>query len=218
MTALLPIHVAGGLVALAAGAVALSAAKGAKLHRQSGKVFVVAMAVMALSAIVAGLLRGQRFNAAQGALAFYLVATGILAVSGTGPRLRWAAAGAMLLALLVGAYDFSLGLEALQRPRRSIDGVPAAAIFLFGSIAILATLADLRMLLGPALAPHRRIARHLWRMCFALWIATASFFLGQAKMIPEPLRIKPLLAAPVLIVMGLMIYWLVRVLRRRRWA
>lgn len=182
------------------------------------QVFVIAMLVMACSAVFAGLLRGQRFNAAQGALAFYLVTTGMLTVSGSGPRLRWAAGGAMLLALLVGAYDFSLGLEALRRPRRSIDCVPAVAIFLFGSIASMAALADLRMLLAQALAPHQRIARHLWRMCFALWIAAASFFLGQAKMLPAPLRIMPQLAIPVLLVMGLMIYWLVRVMRRRRWA
>src|SRR5688572_14274691 len=39
----------------------------------------------------------------------------------------------------------------------------------------------------------RRVARHLWRMCFALFVATGSFFLGQMKFIPEPVRIVPLL-------------------------
>ncbi len=55
-------------------------------------------------------------------------------------------------------------------------------------------------------------------MCFALWIATASFFLGQAKMIPAPLRIKPMLALPVLLVLGMVFYWMVRVRRRMGWA
>jgi len=52
--------------------------------------------------------------------------------------------------------------------------------------------------------------RHLWRMCFALFIATGSFFLGQAKVFPEELRIFPILAAPVLLVLLAMVYWWVR--------
>jgi hypothetical protein len=55
----------------------------------------------------------------------------------------------------------------------------------------------------------RRLARHVWRMCFAMFIATASFFLGQAKVIPKPLRIMPLLWIPVLVVLAMMLYWLV---------
>ena len=61
----------------------------------------------------------------------------------------------------------------------------------------------------------RRLARHLWRMCFALFIAAASFFLGQADEFPEPLRIPALLALPVLAVLLAMLYWLWRVRIRR---
>jgi hypothetical protein len=53
---------------------------------------------------------------------------------------------------------------------------------------------------------------HLWHTCFALWIAAASFFLGQSDVFPEPLRIMTLLCIPVLFVLLLMFYWLVRVL------
>jgi len=34
-------------------------------------------------------------------------------------------------------------------------------------------------------------------MCFSLWIAAASFFLGQADEFPEQLRVPALLAIPV---------------------
>ncbi|HEY8796026.1 MAG TPA: hypothetical protein VIM15_13895 [Gemmatimonadaceae bacterium] len=61
-----------------------------------------------------------------------------------------------------------------------------------------------------------RLARHLWRMCFALFIATMSFFLGQAKVIPKPIRIPALLALPVLAVLLTMLYWLWRVRVKRR--
>jgi hypothetical protein len=57
----------------------------------------------------------------------------------------------------------------------------------------------------------RRIARHLWRMCFALFIAAGSFFLGQAQVFPEPIRKSGLLPIPVLLVLLLMFFWLVRV-------
>jgi hypothetical protein len=42
-----------------------------------------------------------------------------------------------------------------------------------------------------------------------------SFFFGQAKVIPEPLRIIPLLAVPVLAVLVIMVYWLWRVQHKR---
>lgn len=61
-----------------------------------------------------------------------------------------------------------------------------------------------------------RSARHLWRMCVAMFIATGSFFLGQAKVFPEEYRIVPLLAVPMIVVLVVMIYWWARVLRGRR--
>ena len=72
------------------------------------------------------------------------------------------------------------------------------------------------MLRARALHGWRRIARHLWRMCFALFIASASFFLGQAKVIPAPLRVYPVLIVLALLPLVLMLYWLVRVRRTPR--
>jgi hypothetical protein len=47
-------------------------------------------------------------------------------------------------------------------------------------------------------------------MCFALFFAAGSFFLGQAEVFPEPLRRSGLLAVPVVLVLALMFYWLAR--------
>jgi cobalamin synthase len=63
--------------------------------------------------------------------------------------------------------------------------------------------------------PTYLVARHLWRMCFALFVAALSFFIGQAKVIPKPIRIYPLLALPVPAVLVTMFYWLWRVRFRR---
>jgi hypothetical protein len=52
-------------------------------------------------------------------------------------------------------------------------------------------------------------------MCWSLWIAAGSFFFGQAKVIPKPIRIPALLALPVLLIFVVMFYWLWRVRIRR---
>lgn len=62
----------------------------------------------------------------------------------------------------------------------------------------------------------QRIMRHLWRMCFALFVATGSFFLGQAKFIPKPIRIGPVLTTMAVLPLLAMIYWLVRPRRQLR--
>jgi hypothetical protein len=49
-------------------------------------------------------------------------------------------------------------------------------------------------------------------MCFALFLAAISLFIGQSQAFPEPLRNSGLLPIPVLLVLLLMFYWLVRVL------
>ena len=80
---------------------------------------------------------------------------------------------------------------------------------------VLASVGDVRMLRSGRLLGASRLARHLWRMSFALFIAALSFLAGQAKVIPEPIRIPALLALPVLAVLATMLYWLWRVRIRR---
>ena len=65
---------------------------------------------------------------------------------------------------------------------------------------------------------HRRSGRHLWRMCFALFIAAGSFFSIRervATILPEPFTTAPMRALPILLVFGAMFYWLWRVRGRR---
>jgi uncharacterized membrane protein len=208
---LLPLHIAAGSVAIVAGFVAIFALKGAKLHRGSGMIFVYAMVILSLTGAMIAALKGGRISAAQGVLTFYLVTTALLTVRHRVRQSPWIDTGAMLLALTVGLYETSLAVEALNRPKHSLDGVPVGMIFLFATVALAAALGDIRMMLGRRLEGAPRIARHLWRMCFALFIASGSFFLGQARVIPTPIRIYPLLAIPALLPLVLLLYWLARV-------
>ncbi len=81
---------------------------------------------------------------------------------------------------------------------------------------VLAAIGDLRAIRLGGLRGSRRLARHLWRMCFGLFIATGSFFLGQMKFIPEPVRIVPLLLVLAFAPILFLFYWMWRVRVRGR--
>ena len=200
---LLPIHIIAGLVGLTAGAIALSVAKGAKLHRKSGMIFVYAMLVVSITGTVMGALLSEMAAVIPGALTFYLVLTSWLTIRRPVRNFHWLDLCAMLLGLTVGIASFSYAFVA--------DGQPMGLYIFFGAVALLATLGDIRVLTR-GIQGTQRIARHLWRMCFALFLASISLFIGQAQVFPEALRNSGLLSIPVLLVLLLMFYWLARVL------
>jgi uncharacterized membrane protein len=209
---LLPIHIIAGSIAIIAGFISVFAVKGLKLHRKSGMVFVYAMVVLSLTGAVIATLRHQPPNIIGGSLAFYMVITAFLTVRPRDERSRWIDVGVLFVGTTVGAAALKIGLDALNSPTGTMNGVPAGMMFLFGAVALLGALGDIRMMRAGGLQGAQRIARHLWRMCFSLFIASGSFFLGQAKVIPKPIRILPLLAIPAMLPLVLMLYWLARVL------
>jgi uncharacterized membrane protein len=214
---LLPVHILAALLALAAGAVALAAMKGGRLHRKSGMIFVIAMLTMTSSAVVmAEFFKPNRVNVMAGVLTFYLVSTGLLTVRRSIKQSRGLLTSLMLLALTMSAYAFTLAGEALTSVGGRVDGIPPQPLIMFGTVGLLSGLLDARLLWTRNIQGAHRLARHLWRMEFAMLIATMSLFLGQAKHFPEPLRQSGLLVVPVLLVVLHLIYWLVRVLVKRR--
>lgn len=208
-------HIVAGSVALAAGAVALCSSKGAALHRKSGVLFVCSMLIMSATGAVMAAAKSESLSVVAGALTFYLVATAALAVRQRSAGAQWVDLAAMFAALTIGVAGIYLGIEAARDPAGMKDGFPAPPYFVFGTVALLGALLDLRMVIARGVRGPHRLARHLWRMCFAMFIATASLFLGQAQVFPEPIRHFALLAIPVLLVLLSMPYWLWRVLFKR---
>lgn len=211
MGLMLLVHILAGGLGLVFGAVALSAAKGARLHHESGTLFVYAMLTMAASgaaiAVSGGVAPGVNVPAAL--LTGYLVFTGLTAVRAPAFSSRRLDLGSMLAGFAIGLGSFASAVRVLAGgDARSGMAVP---LFMFAVVGLLAGVGDLRMIRSDGLRGPRRLARHLWRMCFALYIAAASFFLGQADEFPEGLRDRGLLALPVLAVIGSMLYWLWRV-------
>ena len=209
------IHIAAGSVGIVTGYLALAAAKGAGLHRRSGMAFVYSMVVMALSAAWLAARKGELGNVIAGTLTAYLVVTALATVRPPTAATRRVELGALLVALTIGVGGVGLAVQALTVGNGTLNGVPAAMYLVFGIVALLSVLGDLRMMRAGGIRGPRRLARHLWRMCYALWIAAGSFFLGQADEFPEPLRIFPLLAIPAFLPLVAMVYWLWRVRARQ---
>ena len=211
-TIFLPIHITAGFLGIITGFVALYSAKGATLHRRAGIAFVYAMLTMATSAtLLATLVKPNTVNLLSGLFTFYLVTTALLAVRPRSSASRQIDAAGLLVILGIAAAYLMCGFVAARSPAGRMFGYPPPVFFGFGAFASLAAAGDVRFIVSNGLRGSRRIARHLWRMCFGMFIATGSFFLGQAKVFPKSIRIVPLLAAPVLLVLATTLYWMWRV-------
>lgn len=212
MRFILLVHILAGGLALLAGYVALGAAKGAAVHRRSGMLFVAAMLTMSAFAalIVVGRGAAPEVNMPAAMIASYLVITALTTVRPWAAGQRRLDVGAAVIALAVGVASLAFGLEAAAGGGRR-NGIPAFPFFLFAAIGLLGSAGDFRVIRSGPRRGGARLARHLWRMCMALYIAAASFFLGQADELPEALRIPLLLAIPVLVPILGMLYWLWRV-------
>jgi uncharacterized membrane protein len=205
------IHFIAGLIALIGGMVALLAPKGRPLHRWAGIQFTWAMLLMTSSALViTAYLRPNIVSVVSAVLTFYLVATGYLSVKRAFPNARALSIALMASAGCIGLLAFQLRSEALRLGASFPDG-PAALLPVFGTIAIGAAILDSLALFGASASGTQRLIRHLWRMGLALWVATASFFLGQAKLFPKGIADSGVLVVPVVAVLVLLCTEILRI-------
>ncbi len=216
MSTTLLIHIVAGTFGLVSGFIALFATKGATLHRRSGLVFVCVMLTMSLSGMVIAAARGvaPAINIPSALLTACLVVSALTTVRPVAAGSRWLDIATMMVALAVGLASLGFGFEALANGGKR-NGMPAFPFFMFGVVGLIAAFGDVRVLRSGRLQGASRLARHLWRMCFALFLAAMAFFLGQADEFPKVLRIPALLALPVLTVLVTMFYWLWRVRVRK---
>jgi len=153
----------------------------------------------------------QLANFFVGILTFYLVATAWWAArrrDGETGVFDWVG---LLVAVSVGAALVISGLEAAYGQTNLNHDFPIAPYFTFGSVALLSAAGDVRVLSHGGVSGAKRIVRHLWRVSIAFFIAAASFFLGQQKVMPTYMRGSKLLLVPPLLILIVLIYWLCRV-------
>jgi uncharacterized membrane protein len=220
---LLPIHIVAGGLAIILGAVALSVKKGGTTHRRSGMLFVYAMVVMGVTASILEYLESAAAtNLVAALMSIYFVGTALTTVR---PISRWTRVidvAALVVAAGLALVSILGGIKGVSTPGLSSGGVPFRTIgvmsFILAAVLLLAAAGDVRILRSGMPRGGPRLARHLWRMCFALFIAAGSFFSIRervAKILPEPFTTGWMRALPILLLFGAMFYWLWRVRSRR---
>jgi len=221
---MLVVHICAGTLGLFSGAAALSFRKGSRRHVLAGRIFVLSMLSMAVGAVYLAVVKHQPGNIGGGVITFYLVGTAWLSArrrEGETSRMDWVA---LLIPLALGILGWMGGIKVLRSGATSQDGVPVGMTFFMGSVCLLAAAGDVRMLLRGGVLGATRIARHLWRMCFGMFIAAGSFFMGPNN---RPLRLltrvglgqhlsPALFSTNLYLVLSvtplvLLIFWLVRV-------
>ena len=218
------VHICGGTLGLLSGTAAMTFRKGSPRHVLAGKVFVASMLTMGVFAVYLAVTRHQPNNIGGGILTVYLIGTAWLTArrrDGETSRLDWIV---LLIPLTLGILTWMIGLKVVRSGANSVDGVPVGMTFFMGSVMLLAAAGDVRMLLSGGVAGAKRTARHLWRMCFGLFIASGSFFLGPqnrplrllstvgvGKYLPTVLFSTTLYLILTLLPLILLIFWVVRV-------
>ena len=209
----LAFHVVVGVAALASGLLALAVRKGGQWHRRSGMVFVVTMIATGLTAMGISLYEGK--SVSGGAFTAYFILTAFTAVRALPALGRRTDIILMVLAFAFAAGTYSDAVTALGRPGQQLNGAPAGMLFFLGTVMLLAATGDFRMIRASGIQGTRRIARHLWRMCFGLFIASGSFSAQLLKLMPPQLNSMPmvlLLGGGPLVVL---LYWMWRVRLRQ---
>jgi len=198
------------------GFVAVFLRKGSRQHGLAGIVFVLSMMSLSASGAYMATLKHQPGNILGGALTFYLVTTAWMTARRRDTDVKpsvfnW---GALLIILVILTFEVTIGLQAAMSPTGMKYDYPPGPYFFLGSVAFLASIGDIRMLVRGGISGAQRIARHLWRMCFALFIAASSIFLARAHVFPAFLQRSGVLYFLSFLPLLLMIFWFVRI----RWA
>jgi uncharacterized membrane protein len=202
----LPIHIAAGIAAVIFGIVAVAVRKGGLRHAQAGTCFAIAMMVLGVTASILEPFRTPKPGSPiTGLFVCYFVATSWVAARRRDGRTGKFEMLAGAVALGTGALMIWAGLTG-----QSSTPVGSGPVFILAGLCLTAGLLDLRVVLRKRLSAGERIRRHLWRMCFAFFIATGSFFLGQQKVMPTAVRGSPILFVLAFAPFAVMLFWLVR--------
>jgi hypothetical protein len=209
LSPILALHICAGALGLLSGTVAISVRKGSRNHAAAGIVFSVSMLILGATGTYIAITKSQPGNIIGGLVTIYMIATAWMA-----GRRRDVGIGifdwvAPMFAFFVGTGCIVYGFQAANGLTH--DGVPAGMKFFFGFVILLAAAGDIRMLVRGGIAGSQRIARHLWRMCFGLFIASGSFFMGRQRIFPEFVQKSGVLIFLTVMPLLLLVFWLIRV-------
>lgn len=210
-SAILDLHIVSGTLGMLSGFVAVFLRKGSRRHGIAGNVFVISMMSLSLTGVYLALMKSQPGNVIGGTLTFYLVTTAWLTARRKTPvtgLLDW---GALVIIMSVTATELTWGTQAALSPTGLKYDYPPGPYFFMSAVAAMAALGDVRMIVRRGVSGTQRVARHLWRMCFGLFIASASIFLARRHLFPAFMRKTGMLMVLSFLPLVLLFYWLTRV-------
>ena len=206
------VHICSGICGLFSGAAAVALRKGSRRHALAGNIFVVSMMSLAATGVYLALLKGQPGNVLGGS--FHLLSGSHRLDDGAPPK------PADRHIRLARPAHRSLGRDRVHHLRHSkpppvptacIAANPCWPVLLPGFGCVVALAGDIRMLVRGGIDGTQRLARHLWRMCFALFVASGSIFLARQHLFPAVMRTTGALYLLTFLPLLLMIFWLIRV-------
>ena len=218
MSILIFLHIIAGTIALLSGFTAPFTRKGQKAHKQVGLTFLGSILVLGLSGAVVAWVRDVPLSFMNGLLISYFVVTSYNVIKQRpGSTNLVDKCMAFMAVLLTGGYVYYVW-QAASAPEGELGGFGPPAFIAFGMVALICALSDIRFIFKKGLSGKQRIVRHLWRMFFPLFMSTAAFFLGQAKLLPEAMQRIEFILMPVLLVLVCMLIWIAMVSMGKRYA
>jgi hypothetical protein len=205
------IHTPAGTLVLVTTFVAMFAKKGSALHRKAGSCFTVSMMVMLVSGIAAAYLKNSIDDMMLGAIVMYTVFTAWLTVhhkkNETG--LLEVIALIWVVGFAITAFAISMGWQEVAAP---------FAYLIWGGLALLYALGDIRNLYHSGLSGTQRIIRHVSRIGFSIVWAALAFTDKIVKMMGANLKsmqeeqLLLIVAIPVMLMLITILYWITRIL------
>nr|WP_100644566.1 DUF2306 domain-containing protein [Alteromonas facilis] len=209
-SSLLIFHIFSGAVALLAGYSVIVIKKGGTAHKYLGRSYVIAMLALGLTGTFIAVSREVPLSILNGLVLCYFVLSA-LNLMWQPPRNTnvWDKILFAFVLLITSGFAW-FAYQASKVEGGQLGGFGIQAYLVFGSVMLFCCIGDARYLKRGGLNGKSRLVRHLWRMFFPLLMSTAAFFLGQTRHLPEALQNIGYLLAPVVIVLGTMIYWILK--------
>ena len=191
---MLVFHIIAGSFVLLFGILALSAPKISNIHKWFGRMFLLSVLMMAASALFLS------DDPTIPITSIYFSATSWATVLRPEKKIKKKKKIAFIVIVILTTRYFVVALS-------TGSSFMSTMFFIFGSISLLAALLDLNMILRGGLSGAQRIARHLWRMIYALSGAVLSFAANTSNKWPEFINEY----GPNYFLIAIMLFWLIRV-------
>lgn len=205
-------HLIVGAISVIAGFLSILFRKGRRSHRIAGRVFFCSMLMLCFSGFYLSTTRSLQFTFFLAFFSTYLLLTGWYAISRKSAAISvfdklgfFSISAAGVLALVIASVGW---LFEIKHPPTE---PPYPAYFVFVVFACILAYGDYKLIKQAGISGINRLARHLWRMSLSMLIATTIFFQGNSHVLPEAFRNEVVLALPILLVIGFMGFWLLRI-------